>query len=1183
MIFFLRCFLFVLPASGLFAFDVDRSEQPATHPPLTPLDGEPVALNPPPMIWRVDERAASYIVEISPSETFATDVTRVEGVDLPFYNHSRTLAAGEWHWRYFVVTEEGEVSNPSPARSFVIGPEAVAFPVPATADILKNMPDHPRIFTTPRELEGFRDRRHGVAADAWREVRRKADPYLRKSPEVPELIPLSEAKPTGPTPGSTSWKAGQPVRRQVFFKRGADVFYAPDYDYRSLTGAAQAANTLSFAYLISGEKRYAEAAREWALFVAQARLDYHLGDAARRASHDTVVYAYETGLKGIALAFDRIHEHLSGAEKKAILDHIEYHGAATYEYLRDGVEIHLAYQQSHPQQAMHALLTTALAVATDSPAAAEWTDFLVRQYVNRIAWTSEDGGYFEGQTYGHKFRWILEGLVAMRTATGIDAFKMPNIRRSGDFWLYCMSLNYWYEHGGDIYSLIWPYGNPADGYITNLMASMNHNRYVQWWSDTVFTNPVHIPFYYLSQTRLAPKPPVDIPQARLFPQTGQVSAFDRFYDHGGNRMFFRSSPWGAHSHSHADQNNFVIHANGEIMAADAGYYTYYGDEYHRNWSVTTAPHNTILVNGQGQPKDIESKGKITGFFESPGYHFFVGDASAAYEEPLEVYKRSILYLRPDVWIVYDELKASEPSEFGWLLNTFGEPRIDESQASLIVAQREVRMQVDHLLPANLSYVSGNERRYPIQTRQWARVTEAVPEPWHTRITTQPSGNERILALLHTFEEGAGGRIEGKAAIENEHTVGLAMTFKDGEEVTLFRRDFDQDDSIRGRGFGSDALVTSIFQTRDEQVRRWMMSAGSRLTLDGRTLFRSDDAVDAFVDLASPAGGAQVVVQSDADVAIEVALSASPKKVFVAPAHEPAKAIPGEWSWADSSLRVKNIPAGCQVVWIDPAVDPAAPLPSLNLTIRDSSGVYAKDLELAMAENGEWIAFGEMMPREAGLYQLAADSDEVGFLIQDRFDPELSVRGNGKVSATVRDATEIFARFAPGKRPELSLTLQDSFGGTLVNYLRNGGFEEGIPGYPPRGWTLSRTSRDPDPGWPGWSREEAFEGKGSMKFVRPTGDFTANSQPMRLRTGGTYVLRFMAKGNATHAAARISAVGGTAGQVRIEPSEEWKEYRIETEIDPGYTQVHIRFTKGGESDQVVWIDNMEFGPLGGKGE
>src|SRR5690606_10455224 len=125
------------------------------------------------------------------------------------------------------------------------------------------------------------------------------------------------------------------------------------------------------------------------------------------------------------------------------------------------------------------------------------------------------------------------------------------------------------------------------------------------------------------------------------------------------------------------------------------------------------------------------------------------------------------------------------------------------------------------------------------------------------------------------------------------------------------------------------------------------------------------------------------------------------------------------------------------------------------------------------------------------------------LLQDRWDPLVSRSGETTIEGTVRDATELFVRFAPGKLPTLRLDLQESHEDRIVSFLRNGDFEEGIPNYPPRGWTLNRVSADPDLGWPGWTQEDAFEGKSAMKFVRPTGTFTARSQPMRLRTGGRY--------------------------------------------------------------------------------
>src|SRR5690606_10180656 len=340
----------------------------------------------------------------------------------------------------------------------------------------------------------------------------------------------------------------------------------------------------------------------------------------------------------------------------------------------------------------------------------EWLDYLVRQYVNRIAWTSEDGGYFEGQTYSHKFRFILEGLAAMRTACGIDLFKIPRVRNSGDFWLYCMSLNYWFHHGGDVYSLIWPWGSGSEAYIGNLMAAMNGHPYLKWWADTVFCDPVHIPFQYISDTGVKPRPPIDIDQAKAFLETGQLSAFDRFYDHQSDRIFFRSSQWGGHSHSHSDQNNFVIHSGGEIPAGDPSYYTYSNDDYDNVWSQATVSHNSILVNGKGQPiRSVEAKGDIADFFHSPVYTFFVGDASQAYEAPLERFERAVSFIRPGYYVIYDELKASEPAEFSWLLNIFSEAEIQEAERRITVPQQHIRMGVRHLEPEAVTYSQTQER------------------------------------------------------------------------------------------------------------------------------------------------------------------------------------------------------------------------------------------------------------------------------------------------------------------------------------------------------------------------------------------------------------------------------------------------------------------------------------------
>ena len=82
--------------------------------------------------------------------------------------------------------------------------------------------------------------------------------------------------------------------------------------------------------------------------------------------------------------------------------------------------------------------------------------------------------------------------------------------------------------------------------------------------------------------------------------------------------------------------------------------------------------------------------------------------------------------------------------------------------------------------------------------------------------------------------------------------------------------------------------------------------------------------------------------------------------------------------------------------------------------------------------------------------------------------------------------------------------------------------------------------------------------------------------MRLRTPGRYVLRFKARGSATHARVSVSGQQGTHLMVPVQPCETWAEYREELDVRQGYATVSVSFDRGGEPDQVLWVDDMEFG-------
>ncbi len=1133
-------------------FDLETSPQPDGHPPLSPPEGSVAIKNPPAMIWRVDDRAATYTVELSQSGDFSGDVIQWSGIDRSYHNGDQVLAEGEWYWRYTAVASDGTLSTPSSISTFWITPESI--PLPVAEDVVSEMPDHPRVFVTPDTLDAFRAQKDGSAREAWKYLEHQVEGYLDQ--ELPELDLVTMPGDVGEDRGHVFYvDAGRPMSLRGF-------------SVRDLNAAATRVNALSFAYLISEDSRYADAARRWLKFVIPFRVDYHLED---RGQHDTVVYCYEYGLKGVALAFDRLFHVLSEGEKGAILGHLEYHCEAAYQWIHDRMEIHLNYQNSHGQQCMHALLTTVMAFATDTEKGAKWADYLIRQYVNRVAWGNNDGGYTEGQKYGHKVQFMLEGLAALKTATGLDLFREPRWQNTGVFWMYCMSMNYWWNHWGDCYSLIDSnLGSDADTYITSFLASMTDNRYVKWWSDTRVCNPVHLPMWYLSGSGVEGKPPVDIASARVFPEVGQLAAFDRMYDHRSNRIFFRSSPWGGHSHAHSDQNGFVLHAGGEIMACDAGYYTYSGDTYHVGWSRTTQAHNSVLVNDMGQPKGINYNGRIGRFFNSPTYCSFVGDASAAYGEDLNRFERKILYIRPDVTIVLDELKADTPSRFSWVLNTFEQADLGKDQ-SMVVRQRDQRLVVKHVSPQGLTYSQNNDRPFPMKTKAWCRFTEAFPQHWNIRVSAEEERTEeQMLTVMHSYSEGKGERIRNLRRIDVSDGVGVSYECDEGQERVLFRS--TDDGEVVSNDITSSGEVASVL-SRESTCVRWFLGSGKALKAGEARLFDADDSCDVSVDLSGRSCAAHINIEHRRSVEIRLWLPAQPTSVYAGILEASAGLNPVDFEWSGNSLALVCHGSGETIFWVDPKFDPLNISRTLRFELEDNTGLETVDLETAIAENGEVVGFCELDPREPGEFELTANGAHI--LVQDAWDPDLSVEGQDRIVGLLRERTEIFVRYAPDQVPVLKANIQKSCRDKLVNLVCNGGFEAGIPDYPPRFWNVQHP-RTHDPGWPGWSKEDAAAGQACVRFLRPRDPISLKSRPMRLRRGGSYQLRFKARGEATHASVTVSGEQGTAATVAVAPSEEWREYSADVDVRPGYCTVSISFNEGGEDDQVVWVDDVKFG-------
>lgn len=159
-------------------------------------------------------------------------------------------------------------------------------------------------------------------------------------------------------------------------------------------------------------------------------------------------------------------------------------------------------------------------------------------------------------------------------------------------------------------------------------------------------------------------------------------------------------------HQHPDINHFVIYGNGTWLAIDPGY----------TKLKETRNHNTLLVNGFGQAgagkewldyMEFENRDpapKITYTETTSSYDYVIGNAGNIYvdEAGLELFERQLMFVKPNIVIISDRLKANKSSDFNWLLQANEIAEIKKNNSNFDIVKKEATLSVFSLLPKSVN-------------------------------------------------------------------------------------------------------------------------------------------------------------------------------------------------------------------------------------------------------------------------------------------------------------------------------------------------------------------------------------------------------------------------------------------------------------------------------------------------
>jgi len=679
-----------------------------------PADGSVSATTPPGFCWRPPKEIVAWDLECARDGDFRNCEYRIEGVTFNVHCPPQAFAPGSYVWRYRGVDRQGKRTNWSQARRFTIPAGAVAMPMPPRSELLARIPkSHPRLFIRPEDLPRLRELAQGTMRRQYERLVSDCQRMLDSPPPTAEPVKY----PEGMARGGADW-------RKIWWGNR-------EYTIRALDGAA----TLGFTHLLGGKQEFGELAKRILL------------DCVRWDPKGATGYRYndEAGMpynSRFARAYTFVCDLLSDAERAECRRVMKIRGEEMFAHL---CPRHLWQPySSHSNRAWHFLGEVGVAFLDEIEGADDWVWFAMNVFYNTYpVWSDDDGGWHEGTSYWSsyigRFTWWAD---IMRADMGINAFEKPYFAKAGYLPMYLLPPG---KVGGGFGDGAYRMKATAAVPLVSELAVQAGNGHWQWYVEQMGgpqESPGYVGFVRGTLPKVQATPPDDLPASRLFRGTGLAvlnTTLRRADD--DVQVVFKSSPMGTRSHGNESHNSFVLWAYGQQLLLRTGHYYSYGDPHHRGWVWSTRSLNNITVGGHDQapPRSSTTKGRIVDFQTTEALDAVVGEAGEAYRviesngqrRPLlDRYTRTILFVKPELVIVYDRLAAREASTFQYWLHAANEFKID-GQRNIEARAADVACAIDFLAPEGLKFAQTDQYdpnpEPHIKTREW-HLTAATPAP-----------------------------------------------------------------------------------------------------------------------------------------------------------------------------------------------------------------------------------------------------------------------------------------------------------------------------------------------------------------------------------------------------------------------------------------------------------------------
>lgn len=801
--------------------------------------------NPPTFFFPYVEGATGYDIIVCSDKELKNVKYFVSNISINMHNFICEFLPGTYYWSARYKTADG-ISEWSEAKRFTVRPDAYSYPVPditVLSDKFASM-SHPRIIVNEDTIDEFRALKdtskvskyyYGLIIDS-------ADSVVTNS-----KVDTFAAEPEHGLDEKTLKDAVYDVTEQIF--------------------------NAALAYLITENDEYAEAAKIGLLRVAEWELDPEIiGEEGGSTSYKYGDQMYRTLVIECSIAYDWLYNYMNEEERNKVADMLikraiyEEHPA---EGLQDATyKLVTSPYLSHGTGHMNAVLTASIALADKSTTLKGFIDTYLPIAIADGSWKYQDGAYANGFAYSTYFS---EHPTVQHSLSGIINKNLSAAENNNwKFYFYTAFNTGSMEFGDESYG----YVTRAIVYLLRKYAQRTDNPYAKWKYEYFNIDSLTTVdgYYDAYGTDVEAKEPTDLPKSHLFKDAGYVAMHsDLMDDENRVSLYFRSSQYGSRNHSHPDQNSFHIHAYGERLAIDSGYYDSYYSEFDKGYTRKTYAHNAITYDGgQGQPIGTTlASGEVTNFITSQSFDLTTGSAAKAYNsyinsdgygyyydtEKVAKADRHIIYVRPDSFIVIDDLKAGNGEEynFEWWLNAYKDIKFKEDKIGAVITRNNAQLEAEVVYPADMqkgeliTTFSGPDGVIYNPTGSYANM------PVHQRVWFEtPKTNEtKIVTVMNVHKKDGTAKEITSESFENY----IKLTFED-ETVAYINTTGVSEITADGYTFSGEALVV--------KGESFMLVDGTSLIKDGTDVITADKKVSVALE------DNHLSVSSMNDVKVEIA-------------------------------------------------------------------------------------------------------------------------------------------------------------------------------------------------------------------------------------------------------------------------------------------------------------------------